>query len=414
MARNTRILALDGGGIWALIQAKALGSIYGFETPGLQILRRFNFVFANSGGAIVLAGLIADMTPAKILAIMTSPDYARQMFDRKPLFWLRNFLPFLPRYRTHSKLRTLRGIFQDTRLKTLEPESKSPTYIVIVSFDYDRERAFFFRSLPSLRTAGVDVRLADAVHASSTAPIRFFDRPAEIEVRLDTSEASKTMHFWDGAVTGINNPVAAAVAEALSVQVPADDIAVLSIGTGNVVLPNSRTDQSVEADYVIRPKSLMLPDALATLGQAVIGDPPDFASFLAHASLGGGTPGNDDEPAVTDGPVVRLNPLVTPVWEKNPPQWNKPAALETDEFKQLIQLEIDATAPREIALICKFADLWLDGKILNQPIRLHFRNPDEGLVAEIGHTDAPAAMQRWDDLDPEARVLRRQSAQASR
>lgn len=413
MVQNTRILSLDGGGIWALIQAKALGRIYGFETSGRKILRRFDYVFANSGGALVLAGLIADKTPAAILEIMASPAHAQKMFDRKPLFWLRNCLSFLPRYRTESKLKTLRDIFHDIPLKTLEPNSDRPTFIVIVSFDYDRERAFFFRSLPSRRTAGVYVALADAVHASSTAPIKFFDRPAEIEVKFEEFGASKTMHFWDGAVAGINNPVAAAVAEALTLQVPSDDIAVLSIGTGSVVLPNSRTDQTVEADYVIQPKQPGLLDALTTLGQAVIGDPPDFASFVAHASLGGRTPANDDERPVTDGPVVRLNPLVTPIWDKNPPQWNKPEALETDEFKQLIKLEIDATAAREIALISKFADLWLDGKIENQPIRLHFRDLNKGLVAEIGHTKAPVAMQRWDELDPEARVMRRRSAPVS-
>jgi patatin-like phospholipase/acyl hydrolase len=413
MTRNTRILALDGGGIWALIQAKALGSIYGFDTPGQDILRRFRFVFANSGGSIVLAGLIANKSPAAILAILTSPQEAARMFDRKRLFWLRRLVPFLPRYRTSSKQAMLRAVFGNTELKTLDPESKTPTYFVIVSFDFDRERAFFFRSRPSLRTSSVDVLLADAVHASSTAPVRFFDAPAEITVRLDGSEQGKTMHFWDGAVTGLNNPVAAAVAEALSVQVPADDIAVLSLGTGNVVLPNTRTKQTVEPDYVVRPTEPGLLATLTKLAQSVIGDPPDFASFLAHASLGGRTPPPGSDTPVIDGPVVRLNPLVTPIWTGKPPEWDTPSGLQPDEFKRLIELEIDATAPDEIALISRFADLWLAGEILNQPIRLHFRDPERGLVAEIGHSAAPAALLRWDELDPDAPAMRSRAAPLS-
>src|SRR5688572_30611481 len=38
-----RILSLDGGGTWALIQAKALGEIYGADTDGWTILNRFDF-----------------------------------------------------------------------------------------------------------------------------------------------------------------------------------------------------------------------------------------------------------------------------------------------------------------------------------------------------------------------------------
>ena len=51
-----RILSLDGGGPWALLQAMALARLY----PGLDghaILGRFDLAIANSGGSITLAGL---------------------------------------------------------------------------------------------------------------------------------------------------------------------------------------------------------------------------------------------------------------------------------------------------------------------------------------------------------------------
>jgi uncharacterized protein len=51
-----RILSLDGGGTWALIQVKALIALYpgGAATPGLTVLNDFDLVAANSGGSIVL------------------------------------------------------------------------------------------------------------------------------------------------------------------------------------------------------------------------------------------------------------------------------------------------------------------------------------------------------------------------
>ena len=49
-----RILSLDGGGTWALIQVKTLISLYGGDTPGQTILQDFDLIAANSGGSIVL------------------------------------------------------------------------------------------------------------------------------------------------------------------------------------------------------------------------------------------------------------------------------------------------------------------------------------------------------------------------
>ena len=52
-----RILSLDGGGTWALIQARALEKIYGESTRGHEVLRKFDYVVANSGGSIVAGAL---------------------------------------------------------------------------------------------------------------------------------------------------------------------------------------------------------------------------------------------------------------------------------------------------------------------------------------------------------------------
>ena len=50
-----KILSLDGGGTWAILEVMALKAIYGGDTPGHQILAEFDLAVANSGGSIVLA-----------------------------------------------------------------------------------------------------------------------------------------------------------------------------------------------------------------------------------------------------------------------------------------------------------------------------------------------------------------------
>jgi hypothetical protein len=51
-----KILSLDGGGSWALIQARVLGKLYGDNTSGLDILKDFDLVIGNSGGTLNIGG----------------------------------------------------------------------------------------------------------------------------------------------------------------------------------------------------------------------------------------------------------------------------------------------------------------------------------------------------------------------
>ena len=60
-----RILTLDGGGAWAILEAMALKEIFG-DIDGLQILKKFDLVASNSGGSIVLGALIAGYKPSRV------------------------------------------------------------------------------------------------------------------------------------------------------------------------------------------------------------------------------------------------------------------------------------------------------------------------------------------------------------
>ena len=65
-----RILCLDGGGTFALIQAMALDALYPGQS-GHEVLSHFDLVAGCSGGAVVTAGLLEGLgelygTPATV------------------------------------------------------------------------------------------------------------------------------------------------------------------------------------------------------------------------------------------------------------------------------------------------------------------------------------------------------------
>jgi patatin-like phospholipase/acyl hydrolase len=76
-----RILSLDGGGSWALIQVRALIELYGEATPGHDVLRNFDLVASCSGGSLVLAGLVENLALAEILQYFRDEQKRRSIFS---------------------------------------------------------------------------------------------------------------------------------------------------------------------------------------------------------------------------------------------------------------------------------------------------------------------------------------------
>src|SRR5687768_8775265 len=100
-----RVLSLDGGGTWALIQGKALGAIYGDDTDGWAILDHFDLAAANSGGSLVLAMLLKGLSPREIVALFNDRRERELIFERNAMVdrALGSLLGFGPRYNTSSK-----------------------------------------------------------------------------------------------------------------------------------------------------------------------------------------------------------------------------------------------------------------------------------------------------------------------
>lgn len=379
-----RVLALDGGGSWALILAMALIDLYGGETNGHDVLRTFDMAAANSGGSIVLGCLVENMKLGSILDFFLSEQMRKSVFVEKL------HLPKTPKYVAADKLEGLLAALPQ-RGSWFLPEAArdirvtatgKPIHLLITSFDYDRNKGRFFRSQLASGPAWGDgdpaqVRMAEAIHASSNAPVLFFDKPAQ-----SPSEPGK--RYWDGAISGCNNPVLAAVTEAVVLGHAPDRIAALSIGTGTVCRPQSPADPPPAVFYAPREKSWYGHDVLK-MATAIVDDPPDAASFVAHV-LTRGSPGL---PKPVDSRIVRMNPMVSPV-RNSAGEWDFPNGLDAALFERLANLAMDAVTQADVNAIQTLASLWLQDSVRNQPIRM-----DADLNTELGQYWYRQAKEAW-------------------
>lgn len=386
-----RILSLDGGGSWALIEVLALINIFGETTTGHAVLNNFDLAVANSGGSIVLGGLVEDMPLGTLRDFFLSQDKRESIFKARFIH-----PPGFEKYQTEQKLIGLQAALPIRGQKQLTDAAKdiasysgkAPVHLLIMGFDYDRNRGRFFRSVNVSKPAYGDgaaamVQLAEALHASTNAPVRYFDKPAELP-----TEPGK--RYWDGAISGCNNPVLAGVAEAIVLGHQPEDIIALTLGTGGTALPEAPEGDDDQI-YFAHPQEPSLLNDLDKLAAAIVDDPPDAASFLAHVFTGG-KPTVPVTTAKVDSRIVRLNPLIAPVKPVNG-DWQLPTGLSEDEFSALLKLDMDAVAQDDVDKIRHLAELWLQNSVRNQPIRM-----DADLNIEVGHATYAEAIAAWDVL----------------
>lgn len=428
MARRFKILSLDGGGSWALIQVRALMSIYGEDAQGHEVLDDFDLAVANSGGSIVLGALLKGFSLKRIFDLFGDPQYRNHIFEPENFLEraINKLIGIGPRYKTPGKLAGLRRIYEmedgvfgrdfadwylyqvSDAINARRAENGRGVFnFMIVAFDRDREQAIFLRSNTNSRAGSFrrigQTSLVESVHASTNVPINYFDRPAEIYIR-DIG----MRNFWDGAIGGYNNPILAGVVEAMA----QDDrrrrqIAVLSIGTGTLRLPTV-DERTVKAGYLRRrehPRGLdmaRLKGDIHKLARGIIADPPDAASMIAHVMLGERLPRGPDD-RIEDTRIVRMNPMIVPkfVGERGetdigiddwgPYDWFSlnPRRGRT-LFERLRDTDIDAVKQSEVEDIKRLAGLWLDDQVPNQAIRAN-----RFFDAEIGHDRFTAARDRW-------------------
>jgi patatin-like phospholipase/acyl hydrolase len=404
-----KILSLDGGGSWALLQAMALKAIYKDTSTGTRcgdILKQFNLIVANSGGSLMLAAMIEfiDEDIDKVINIFLNSESRNKVFsplkwhEKNGLEYLATLLKFGPRYKASRKYDGLKSILRETdsvplcRLHEIRPGI--PKNIVICGFDYDRNRAIFFRTNQDSKSQSsssnkYEYSLTHAIHASSNAPVMFFDEPARFKIR------GVAHQLWDGAVGGNNNPVLIGITEALAelkgAERSSESLSVLSIGTGNNMLPVkgfTAINKSQHPALMKEIEASNFKSAIKTMATSITSEPPDAANYMAHMFLGGkSAPGS--EPA-----IIRLNPLLQPFIAQNGQEWVFPPKIDKNDHKDfvdLIALEMDATEQKEVLQIQKLGNWWIEDKVANQAIRLESSN----LSCNIGHSDFSTAKAEW-------------------
>ncbi|MEQ1710324.1 MAG: patatin-like phospholipase family protein [Hyphomicrobium sp.] len=421
-----RILSLDGGGSWALLQVMALIRIYGQETRGHDVLAGFDLVAANSGGSLTLGGLLTDKPLSEILdRNFLDESQRRRVFATlpfrldqgdKPLrsIWnrlMQRVANVGAKYRTEAKLDGLRALLAPEGDRTLselhgwvkERKGHAP-HFVIVGFDYDMKRAKFFRSddgslsgSAASKAFGANLRrdmanpkakhvptLAEAIHASSNAPVTFFMSPAEVGEE----------RYWDGAIGGYNNPVLAAVTEALANRgrYRIDDIHVLSLGTGTVSRPSRGRAMDKRLVATERQQPTLFGD-LKQLAMSILDDPPDSATFTTHVLLGQPLPDPDAKPPLQPpvaGTVVRMSPVIRPVRASPNDMWRLPEGLGIDDFLAIQKLELDAIGAADVARLVVAGELWLADQLPNQAIR-----ETKEHECQVGHATFSTALAAW-------------------
>jgi hypothetical protein len=425
-----KILSLDGGGSWAVIQARVLKDIYG-DIHGHELLKGFDMVIANSGGSLVLACLCNNMLLSEIISVFEDESKRKQVFS-KLNFWeklsLRNIASLTsvlgPKYSAKRKMEGLRTVF--TKYDSLIKEGKATKSIVdtpmhelpaiigktdlqiiVVGFDYFKQRASFFRSNTKSHTDVFNngkyyqITLGHAIHSSSNAPVNYFDSPAEVNVSLVGGNDSRKAWYWDGAVSGFNNPILAGVIEAMTNNngIPLSDYNILSLGTGTggrAVIPDyqNSTDPRIASIYqknkdnklaMTNSRTSFISD-IQKMSTSILGDPPDSATFIAYSII---------DPSLSNKAcIVRINPCIKPVLNPDSLMFEIPKAYASnpDDFVKVMDLDMDAVANDEVSLITQLCSKFIvssDPCLPNQFIR------GDGSGIHLGYGTYREAKARW-------------------
>ncbi len=386
-----KILSLDGGGSWAILQAMALQEIYKGKSCK-EILAEFDLVAANSGGSLILACMMEFDDMQKIIELFFIEKKRNKIFSKIHLFEgeienkIGQILGIGPKYNTKRKLEGIEkslpkygkelftGISEKLGLKT---------QFLVTAFDYDFQKAIFFSSDPLHYDNNIyENTLAQTVHASSNAPIKYFDEPAEFIYK------GFNRRFWDGAMGGNNNPALVAVVEAMGVyHQKAEDIRVLSIGTANLMLPiNSFCKHNAEEDFLFAPKlDHSLKNDIHKMAKCILSEPMDAATYMTHIILGGNNLKNQSH-------IVRLNPLIKPILKNN--IWCNPDNFGKNAFMLLVDIDMDAVEQDETQIIYYLGKKWIEGITANQAIRCD----SETLEPVLGDPFFRAAVNTWFDI----------------
>jgi uncharacterized protein len=222
-----KILSIDGGGIRGVIPATVLAEIE--DRTGAQIADLFDLITGTSTGGILALGLVRPngggrpQFAAAELAELYEKE-GKRIFERS--LWHRtlaldNLLD--EKYPADGLESVLEEYFGDARLKDAVQEVLVPSYELET-----REPWFFARHKAQADPQKNDFAMRYVARATSAAPTYF--EPLE----LDTMKPPGG--FVDGGVYA-NNPAMCGYVEAKELHPDAEEVLVVSLGTGQHTRP---------------------------------------------------------------------------------------------------------------------------------------------------------------------------------
>ncbi|HLZ31533.1 MAG TPA: patatin-like phospholipase family protein [Chloroflexota bacterium] len=227
-----KVLAVDGGGIWGVIPALILAAIE--EQTGRPISDLFDLLAGTSTGGIIACGLTKPGADGK--ADKSANDIVQLYASEGTTIFPKTFLQGLhvgairgAKYEAAGIESTLQKHFGDVRLKdALKP-------VLIPSYDIEKQIPIFFKSERARVDPTYDFPMREVVRATSAAPTYF---PPE---KIDTGDPLNYYALVDGGIVA-GNPALCAYAEAMKMGKAAEDMLVVSLGTGEFRRPIKYAD----------------------------------------------------------------------------------------------------------------------------------------------------------------------------
>ncbi|WP_405414616.1 patatin-like phospholipase family protein [Maribacter sp. Asnod1-A12] len=395
-----KILSLDGGGSWAIIQLLTLKDRYGNLT-GHDILKKFDLVIANSGGSIVLAALAENYTIDKAISLFKEKKNRELIFHKNsfkdryfPVDYLGLFnAGFGPKYSATKKKEAFENLFpQIDEIQMDEiPKliGKASLKIVVATYDALNNRAKFFKSFSTKPDTYDSVRLTQAINGSSNAPVQYFDFPA----RFKAKQSDIYYELWDGALGGFNNPILAGIIEAYKLGVDLKTVQIISLGTSNSLMSSEAKKNFWDWKQIAlifrrkkfafskwKPQFNFFKETVLHQAKTILYQPPDTANYIAMMFLQVATD------KLLNEQIIRLSPLI---------HYDEQTETSIIPLVQdLYRLDMDLTKDEEIETLINCFNAWKSGKLYNQPIEFKVeRNNDLSFIK--GDKWYQEGMERW-------------------
>lgn len=218
MSKKFKILSLDGGGIKGLYSVQMLKNIE--ENCGVNFYNDFNLIVGTSTGSILAGAIVKKINLDTIVSLYQ--DQGKNIFKKR---WYSRIGLFRSRYSAKSFHNILKSLFKETTLGEIDKP------LLINATNIGDSSQFVFKTTFNNQVDGYDnkkvlvrdkdIPLADAILASTSAPIYF--PPHKVNNYL----------LADGGLWA-NSPVLVALAEAKKTfNKDPKDVVILSIGTGS-------------------------------------------------------------------------------------------------------------------------------------------------------------------------------------